>query len=178
MASESPPASDYPERERERSAFDGVLPELIKRVIEAGVERLSPEHVRQVAREMKLPKEALAYALSQMEESKHGLYRAVARELRDFLDHTNFAEELAKALTMLTFEVTMQIRFVPNEASPGAKPDVSTKVRMKRNSEAPASGPPSAGGPSTATSKTAAPNTVPPKDAQQAAKASDPDPEG
>ena len=132
MASESPPPSNRGDRDRERSPLEGVLPELLKRIIEAGVERLSPEHVRQVAREMKLPKEALAFALAQMDESKHGLYRVVAKELRDFLEHTNFAEELAKALTLLTFEIKMEVRFVPNEGKSGTRPDVRTNVRMKR----------------------------------------------
>ena len=105
---------------------------LIKRIVEAGYEKISegPENVREFVREMKLPKEVLALLLTQIDETKNGLYRVVAREIRDFLDHTNFAEEMAKVLTMLSFEIKTEVRFIPNDER--LKPDVRSKVRVKR----------------------------------------------
>ena len=41
---------------------------------------------------------------------------AVAGEVRSFLDSTDLATELQRALTALSFEVKMEIRFVPNKA--------------------------------------------------------------
>src|SRR5688500_13639052 len=85
---------------------------------------------------MKLPKEALALILAQLDETKNGLYRVVAKEIRDFLEQTNFAEEMAKVLTTLSFEIKTEVRFIPNESKLGApKPEVRSKVRVKKDRE-------------------------------------------
>lgn len=114
-----------------------MLPELIKRVLEAGYEKITegPENVRHFVSEMKLPKEALALILAQLDETKNGLYRVVAKEIRDFLDHSNLAEELSKALTTLSFEIKTEVRFIPNDARAGGvpRPDVRAKVRVKKD---------------------------------------------
>jgi hypothetical protein len=133
----SPPPSERGYSERDRRRLERVLPELIKRVLEVGYEKLAdtPENVRQLARELKLPKEALALILSQLDESKNGLYRVVAKEIRDFLDHTNLADELAKALTTLSFEIKTEVRFIPNDSRLGASPDIRSKVRVKKKTD-------------------------------------------
>lgn len=143
MHSEPPSSADRPETERERKRLERLLPELIKRLIETGYEKISegPENVRNFVNELRLPKEVLALMLAQLDETKNGLYRAVAKEIRDFLDHTNFAEELAKALTALSFEIKTEVRFVPNENRYGASPDLRSKVRVKR-AERPSTRPP------------------------------------
>ncbi len=113
VSSERPDGSERDERERVRR-LERILPELVKRVFEAGYERLSegPENVRNFVSELRLPKDVL----TQLDETKNGLYRAVAKEVRDFLDHTNFADELANVLTKLSFEVKTEVRFIPNDA--------------------------------------------------------------
>jgi hypothetical protein len=135
-SSEIPPASSAPEeKEHERRRLERILPELIKRIIETGYEKISegPENVREFVREMRLPKEALALILAQLDETKNGLYRVVAKEIRDFLEHTNFSEEMAKVLTMLSFEIKTEVRFIPNDAKlSGASPEVRSKVTVRR----------------------------------------------
>ena len=132
VSSERPDGPERDERERVRR-LEGILPELVKRVFEAGYERLSegPENVRHFVSELRLPKDVL----SQLDETKNGLYRAVAKEVRDFLDHTNFADELANVLTKLSFEVKTEVRFIPNDAAKGGRPipDVKAKVSVKRD---------------------------------------------
>jgi hypothetical protein len=165
VATERPPPSsadpDDPERERqdperERRRLERILPEILKRIIETGYEKLSegPGNVRHFVSELKLPKEALTVLLAQMDETKNGLYRTVAKEVRDFLDHTNFAEELAKVLTTLSFEIKTEVRFIPNDArqggtGKGAVPDVRSKVSLKRDRRTPVPeqtvGPPQSG---------------------------------
>jgi len=141
MPSEIPPPDDDKpeEKERERRRLERILPELIKRIVEAGYEKISegPENVREYMREMKLPKEALALILAQLDETKNGLYRVVAKEIRDFLEQTNFAEELAKVLTTLSFEIKTEVRFIPNDSKVGAapKPEVRSSVRVKKDKE-------------------------------------------
>ena len=137
MTSERPsPDSEEGAQERERRRLERILPELIKRLVETGYKNITegPENVREFVREMKLPKEALALILGQIDETKNGLYRVVAKEIRDFLEHTNFAEELSKVLTTLSFEIKTEVRFIPNDAkvSGPPKPDVRAKVRVKR----------------------------------------------
>jgi hypothetical protein len=152
-----PPERD--EKERERRRLERLLPEIIKRLIETGYEKISegPENVRQFVSELRLPKEALGLILAQLDETKNGLYRVVAKEIRDFLEHSNLAEELSKALTTLSFEIRTEVRFVPNEAKLNAppRPDVRSKVTMKRDRER-VSRPPEA------PASVPAPPTVPP----------------
>jgi len=125
----------HPEPER-------LVPEIIKRLLEAGVGKIAegPENIRQFVSELKLPKEIISYLLVQIDETKNGVYRIVSKEIRDFLQETNFGEELTKILTKLSFEVKTEIRFIPNDAAgPNsiAKPDIRTSVNVRsdRNSE-------------------------------------------
>jgi hypothetical protein len=138
VTTERPPESDERDRDRERdreqTRLERLIPELVKRLLEAGYEKLAegPENVRHLVSELKLPKEALGLLFSQLDETKNGLYRAVAREVRDFLDHSNLAEELARALTALSFEIKTEVRFIPNDSRLRATPDVRTKVNVRR----------------------------------------------
>ncbi|HEU5076934.1 MAG TPA: hypothetical protein VFU02_22240 [Polyangiaceae bacterium] len=121
--------------EPEGGRAERLIPELIKRLIE-GIDRFAEgKDMRQRVSDLKLPKEALALLLSQLEESKNGLYRALAKELRDFLEQTNFTDELVAALTKLTFEIRTEIRFVPSQSgsSEGIAPEVRAKVNLKRD---------------------------------------------
>jgi len=107
-----------------------VLSELLKRLVDAGAKNLSAEPMRQLLAEMKLPKDALLHLLSQhlliqLEETKENVYRLISRELKDLLERTNVAEEIASALTRLSLEVTMRVRFSPTE---GEAPSLKLKV--------------------------------------------------
>ncbi len=150
-SSEFPPPSGEPEeKDRERRRLERLLPEIIKRLVEAGYEKIAegPENVREFVRELRLPKEALALILAQLDETKNGLYRVVAKEIRDFLEQTNFAEEAAKVLTTLSFEIKTEVRFIPNDAKLAPRPDVRSKVSVKRaGKKDPASEPPPAAEP-------------------------------
>ena len=134
MQSDSRPTGEPAETERLRRRVERLLPVLIKRVLETGLEKLSegPENVRQLVSELKLPKEILMVLLNQADETKNGIYRVVAKEIRDFLDHTNVGEELARVLTTLSFEVKMEVRFIPNDSRLGATPDIRSRVRVKK----------------------------------------------
>lgn len=124
---EEPPEGEKPETERRRT-FDRAIPDLLKRAVERAVEtgvgKLSegPDTLRHFVGDMKLPKEVLNYLYQQIDDTKTGLYRVVAKEIRDVLEHTQFADELTKVLTKLSFEIKTEIRFVPNDAHPAEKP--------------------------------------------------------
>lgn len=108
-----------------RRRLEGVIPELIKRAVELGVEKASeaPDTVKQFVHDLKIPKEIAGYILSQVEETKNGLFRVVAKEMRDFLDHANLSGEMQKLLTTVQFEVSTTIRFRPNDGKADAKND-------------------------------------------------------
>src|SRR5918912_3224196 len=100
-----------------RRRLEGVIPELLKRAIEIGVDKATdaPESLKHFVGDLKLPKEIAHYLLTQIDETKNGLFRVVAKEIRDFLEHTNFAGEVQKLLTTVQFEVNTTIRFTPND---------------------------------------------------------------
>jgi hypothetical protein len=125
-----------------RRRLDSVIPELIKRAVELGVEKAAeaPDNLKEFVGGMKVPREVAHYLLSQIEETKNGLFRVVAKEIRDFLEHTNVASEMQKILTTVKFEVNTTIRFKPNEADAAEgepqkfpKPEVKTDVQVKRD---------------------------------------------
>ncbi len=107
-------------REARRRRLEGVIPELVRRAVEIGVEKAqeAPDNLKSFVGEMKVPKEIAHYLLQQIDETKNGLFRVVAKEVHDFLEHTNFAGEVQKLLTTVQFEVNTTIRFTPNDQSP------------------------------------------------------------
>ncbi|MGO8999519.1 MAG: hypothetical protein ACLQVI_39850 [Polyangiaceae bacterium] len=151
MSDQDPPDSGGPSR---RKRLEGVIPELLKRAIEIGVDRAqdAPESLKHFVGEMKLPKEIVSYMLQQVDETKNGLFRVVANEIRDFLEHTNISGEMKKMLTTVQFEINTTVRFSPNDAPPAAnegeegdlpqkapspKPEVKTQVHVKREEPRP-----------------------------------------
>jgi hypothetical protein len=107
-------------------------------MIEAGTKNLGSDALRQMLGELKLPREAreaLSHTLSQLDETKNGVYRAISKEVRELLDRTSLAEELAKALSLLTLEVKMEVRFKPSTFDPNTK-GLDASVRFKRSGDA------------------------------------------
>ena len=128
MVDEDPP-DDFPSeppsggpkenvRESVRSRLESIIPEIVKRAVEIGVEkaRESPENLKQFVHDLKVPKEIAHLLFQQIDDTKNGLFRVVAKEMRDFLEHTNLAGEVQKVLTTVQFEVNTTIRFTPNLA--------------------------------------------------------------
>lgn len=140
MTSEPAGGPDVPESDVDRRRLERIIPDIIKRILEAGLERLSegPDSVRRVVGDLRLPREALGAIWSQIDETKTGVYRVVAKEVRDFLEQTSFAEELTRALTALSFEIKTEVRFIPNDARNRPSPEVRSKVSVKRRPSGPA----------------------------------------
>ncbi len=134
---EEEPAVAEPERRRRR--LERILPEILKRAIEKGLETgmgtlsNSGEALRGVVGDnvKHVPKEVVGYVFSQIDETKNAMVRVVAREVREFLSATDLAQELQKALTSLSFEIRTEIRFIPNEAG-GVRPEVKSEIDRQR----------------------------------------------
>jgi len=132
--------------ESRRRRLEQVIPELIKRAVELGVEKAAeaPDNLKELVGGLKLPKEIANYLLSQVEETKNGIFRVVAKEIREFLEKANMAGEMQTLLTTLKFEINTTIRFSPNDATPAegdeegdvpklGKPEVKTDVHVLRD---------------------------------------------
>ena len=122
-----------------KSRFEGVLPEILKRAVELGKERAheAPENLRNFVGD-KIPKEVSSYVFHQVDETKNGLLKVVASEVRSFLEATNLSHELQKLLTTVKFEIHTTIRFSPNEDRPKKKkPERSPEGRSEGPTEHP-----------------------------------------
>jgi hypothetical protein len=121
------------EREGESGArrrrIDSVIPDILKRAVQHGVERASEgqDNLKTFVHEMKLPKELAAALLQQVDETKAGLFRVVAKEMRDFLDQAKLAEEIQKLLASVELEVKATVAFKPRGTA--AAPSVSVGRR-------------------------------------------------
>jgi hypothetical protein len=128
-----------PDEAEGRDKDHGLIERIVKKGIETGIGAISrsEDSVRSLIDQMKLPKEASHVILEQVDETKKGLYTVVAKEMREFLQTTNFASDIKKILTGLAFEVKMEVRFKSVEAEDGAtlKPDVSANVALKGSPE-------------------------------------------
>lgn len=103
-----------------RRPFERAVPEAVRRLVErallSGMKNIAeaPENIREIIGDLKLPKEAAGFLYEQVDDTKKGVYRVVAKEIRDVLEHMNFADEIAEVLTKLQFEINTTIRFTPN----------------------------------------------------------------
>jgi hypothetical protein len=141
---EERPSQLPPGSESRRKRFEHMLPELIKRGIEKGFEAglgtlsRTDEALRGVVAEGKLPREVASHVFAAIDDTKNGMLRVVGREVRDFLQATDLSKELQKALTSLSFEIKTEIRFIPNDAGTGVKPEVKAgSTTVKRRSAPP-----------------------------------------
>ena len=128
---ESPNDRGTAGKDSRRRRLEGVIPEIVRRAVELGVEKAqeAPDNLKSFVGDLKVPKEIAHYLLTQIDETKNGLFRVVAKEIRDFLEHTNFAGEVQKLLTTVQFEVNTTIRFTPNDGRPKGQPKDKDKDR-------------------------------------------------
>ncbi len=132
-----------PERESDRlsesirARLEHLVPELVRRTFTAGLGAVysTEEGLRKMAKDLNLP-DVAGYLASSADATKDRVLEVVARETREFLEHVNLSEEIAKLLTRLSFEIKTEIRFIPNsERFIGSEPDVKASVRLKRTDD-------------------------------------------
>ncbi|HEU5057769.1 MAG TPA: hypothetical protein VFU21_14660 [Kofleriaceae bacterium] len=142
---QDPPAAPPPVRAGEedegsvpesvRQKLEAWVPDLVRKAFTAGMGAVlgTEEGIRKLTKEMPMPKDVAGYLVNTASSTKDDLLRIIAREVREFLSTVNLSEEIAKMLTMLSFEVKTEIRFIPNdEKYAGVEPDVKARVRLKR----------------------------------------------
>jgi hypothetical protein len=121
-----------------RQRLEAMVPEIVKRTFQAGLGAVfsTEESIRKVAKDLK-DTDVAGYIASSADGAKDKVLEVIARETREFLQQMNLSEEIAKILTMLSFEIKTEIRFIPNsERFGGIEPDIKAGVRLKKNDAA------------------------------------------
>ncbi|HAN30656.1 MAG TPA: hypothetical protein DCQ06_03570 [Myxococcales bacterium] len=116
----------------------------LRKSIAARVQRVlnSDEGVKAMVNAV-VPRELIASTLEQVDGARNEAVAIVGREMRNFLEHLDVGEELTKILTSVSFEVRLEVRFIPNEdgslkasvrSSSRPKPSEDKKTKKKRKS--------------------------------------------
>jgi hypothetical protein len=104
----------------EREGRPGFVPEFVRKAAVAGLGAIfmTEEGIRNLAGQLKLPKEMLGHIVSQAEKTKDEIGRVVTEEVRRFLQSEKLREEFLKLLSGMTLEVKAQIRLLPSDEKP------------------------------------------------------------
>ncbi|MFP2903549.1 hypothetical protein ACLESD_00430 [Pyxidicoccus sp. 3LFB2] len=111
------PLFDDDDRPGRASGPAGFVPEFVRRMAVAGLGALfmTEEGIRNLAGQLKLPKEAMGFILGQAEKTKDEITGAITDELRRFLQSEKLRDEFLKLMSGMTVEVKAQIRLVPSD---------------------------------------------------------------
>jgi len=109
--------------------ISGLVPDIVRRAVLTGVGALfmTEEGIRNLVGDMKLPKDALGFLLSQAEKTRTEVARVVTQEVRRFLESETLRREIWKLLTGVTVEVNASIQL-----KPGGESSVKAKVKTKK----------------------------------------------
>jgi hypothetical protein len=113
----------------------GPIVELMRKVAFAGLGAvfMTEEGIRALAGQLKLPKEALGFVLSQAERTKDEVGRVLSEEVRRFLRSDKLRADFLRALSGKRVEVTAHVRLVPDsERAPGDPPRPRVEVTSVR----------------------------------------------
>jgi hypothetical protein len=112
---------------------DWAFSDLIRRAVVAGAGALfmTEEGIRSFLSDLKLPKEAVQFVVNQVAKTKEDLFNVLSRELREFLESTNLADEVQRVLASTSLEISTTVRFVPNQDSVQPRINASVKVNRK-----------------------------------------------
>ncbi|MHA7631044.1 hypothetical protein [Corallococcus sp. M7] len=130
---------DDSEQQSGRESRSGFVPDFVRRMAVAGMGAvfMGEEGLRALAGQLKLPKEALGFLLSQAEKTKDDISRVVTEELRRFMQSEKLRDEFLKLLSGMTVEVKAQIRLVPSEKSEEAPAPEHPPKAHKKAAEGP-----------------------------------------
>lgn len=126
------PSEEFFGQEEDRSR--GFVPEFVRKVAVAGLGALfmTEEGLRNLAGQLKLPKEALGFILSQAERTKDEIGRVVSEEVRRFFQSEKLRDEFLKLMSGMTVEIKAEVRLVPRKDG-GATSEVElTEVTPRR----------------------------------------------
>jgi hypothetical protein len=131
------PGRPLDEEDEARPGAGGFVPDIVRRAVLTGVGAIfmTEEGIRNLVGELKLPKDALAFLLSQADRTRGEVTRVLTQEVRRFLESETLRREIWKVLTGVTLEVNATLQLKPS-GSPGFK------ARFRRPKGAPEDLPP------------------------------------
>lgn len=112
---------------------ENVVTEALRKAMSKGNEVVegTEDSVRRFISDLPLPKEVVDKLGGRLDDYKTDLLGMVKDEVHDFLGKIDLGHELQKMLTSLSFEITTEVRFIPNDK--GVKPSIKTAARVKRS---------------------------------------------
>src|SRR5438876_3238219 len=121
----------------EIKSLSGLVPDIVRRAVLTGVGALfmTEEGIRNLVGEMKLPKDALAFLLSQADKTRSEVARVVTQEVRRFLESETLRREIWKVLTGVTLEVNATIQ-LKRSGEPGFKARIKQKKKEHEEGDA------------------------------------------
>jgi hypothetical protein len=127
---EDPLDSDGPDADGDDDRR-GFVPDFVKRMAWAGLGAvfMSEEGIRRLASQLKLPKEALQFLLSQAEKTKDQIGQTVSDEVRKLLQSDRLRDELLRMIAGMTIEVRAEVKLVPDRVK-GESPSLLPKVKV------------------------------------------------
>src|SRR6202048_995037 len=110
-----PPDEDPPDDlSTDDKRLSGIVPDIVRRAVLTGEGALfmTEEGILNLVGDMKMPKDALAFLLSQADKTRSEAARVVTHEVRRFLEGETLRREIWKLLTGVTLEVnaTLQVQ--------------------------------------------------------------------
>lgn len=139
MSSDNQPPDDpFDDAENSEDADKrGFVPEFVRRMAWAGLGAvfMSEEGIRRFASQVKLPKEALTFLMSQAEKTKDEVGRVLSEEVRKLLQSDRLQDELVRAIASTTIEIKASVRLVPDSAREGPRIKVAEVKTTKRKKD-------------------------------------------
>ncbi|MGV3622079.1 MAG: hypothetical protein ACO1OB_14750 [Archangium sp.] len=125
---ELPPEDPLDENGDEKKGF---VPDFVRRMAWAGIGAvfMSEEGIRRLAGQLKLPKEALSFLLSQADKTKDEIGRVVSDEVRKLLQSDRLRDEFLKMIAGMTIEVRAEVKLVPDRVK-GEANSLLPKVKV------------------------------------------------
>jgi hypothetical protein len=111
-------------------AVERVLPDIVSKAVASAIRSVLTTHEGLKRAADGIPSEVAKFLSTQWDSARTDAFRILTQEFREFLDRLNVGQELVRALTALTLQVTMEVRFVPNDKG-GVRPSVKATLRPK-----------------------------------------------
>ena len=137
-----PPVSGEGSEAESEKTFRGVIPDFVRKMAVAGLGAvfMTEEGIRNLAGQLKLPKEALTYILGQAEATKDQIGRVISEEVRRFLQSEKLRDEFLKLLSGMTLEIKAEVKLVPDRIKGGPQTrveinELKTKYGAKKKKD-------------------------------------------
>ena len=114
--------------------LSGLVPDIVRRAVLTGVGALfmTEEGIRNLVGDMKMPKDAIAFLMTQADKTRTEVARVVTQEVRRFLESETLRREIWKMISGVTLEVNASIRLKPS-----GEPHAKVRFRQKKKEPEP-----------------------------------------